>query len=62
MHEIKYFCDVCGKQIELQHKDSFEIKFGHSVFGGTELELCVDCGQKHIDYLNSIKKNNPDSK
>jgi len=62
MKQFKTFCDECGKEIYIEPKDAYSIKFGHYSSDMGEFEFCIDCGQKHIDYLNSIKKNNPDSK
>jgi len=55
MHEIKWYCDECGKEIEQRPHNSFEIKFGNFA-GDNRIDLCAICGQKHIDYLNSINK------
>lgn len=55
MREVKCYCDECGKEIEKTPCAGFEIRFGRFT-GDNHLDLCTECGQKHIDYLNAIKK------
>ena len=56
---IKYYCDICKKDMTNKRKITLEIRTGNDVLERRK-EICKDCMTRINTYIDRILRNNKD--
>lgn len=56
---IKYYCDICKKDMTYERKITLEIRTGNDTLERRK-EICKDCMTRINTYIDRILRNNKD--